>query len=343
MPTFSTSINSNSTVIYASDRISNGWKIAMGVPLLIGVLPGIFGNLLVIIAITATRLNRDIINIMVLNLAVTDILMCAFPLPILGVYFVFYWPQWMLGEGWCKITIYVVNICAIVSILIMTSIAVDRYFAVQRNKVFFSRRKCHVTIVLIWILSGAIAVSNVLKGGVLQERLQHGTYAVCNRITGKAIIDSSIKLSLIIKLVIGFPVIIGLIVIYIRLSYSVWKQRFTPTAEDRRSKSVGKQHNVKTRALKMMFAIVVAFGVCWIPYYIITSIRVSDDKNIEPGFVLYSYVLAMLNSTVNPVLYALLSKKFRNAFHNILTGTKERRIQSFRTSEFRHRSMKTNT
>ena len=328
-----------------SDTMAIGLRIAMGVPMLLGMLPGIFGNLLVILAITTTRLNHHIINLLVLSLALSDILISVFPLPVLGAYFVFYWPQWMLSSAWCKASIYVVNICAVVSILTMATIAVDRYFAIQRNVTLLTRRKCKILLLVIWLISAAIAMSNILNGGTFEERLEHGTYSVCNRITGKFIQDKSIKTSLILKLAVGLPFVIGLILIYMRLSYGVWQQRHVPTDEDRRSKSVRRQRGTKNKALQMMFAIVIAFAVCWIPYYIVTFMRVvklSANPDMEPGFVLFSYVLVMLNSTVNPLLYALLSKSFRNAYISVLTGKKERQIRTFtfRTSELRDRSMK---
>ena len=338
-------INSTASVFQANvkkDEILLGLKIAMGTLVLIGILPGVVGNILVIIAITTTRLSHMIINLLVLSLALTDVLICIFPMPVLTVYFIFYWPAWMLNSGFCTATVYVVNVCGVVSILTMAAIALDRYFAVQRRHAFFSRKKCIATMVIIWIFSAAIAVINVFKGGINKEMLNSGTYDVCNRISGKHISDSSTKLSLIIKLLIGLPIIIGLVLIYTRMSYSVWKRRNIPTAENTRSRSVRQSRSVKIRALHMMFAIVIAFAICWIPYYIVTFLRVfqlTPNPDIDPGSVLFSYCLAMLNSTVNPILYALLSKRFRNAFKDILTGARNRRFKSF-TSDFRKRSAK---
>ena len=307
----------------ASGHFSLGLKIAMGVSALFAVIPGIFGNLLVIIAITRTRLNHMIINLQVLSLATTDILISSFPLPVLTTYFIFYWPQWMTSDGWCKASIYVVNLCASVSILTMTTIAIDRYFAVQKNRSLFSRRKCTVTLVVIWILGAIIAITNIINGGLHKEILHNGTFDICNRISGRHIMDSATKRSLIIKLLLGLPATIGLILIYVRLSYTVWRRRNIPTDESSQSQNVRRAKNLKIRALHMMFAVVVAFAVCWIPYYVVTLLRVvqlTQRPDIDPGAVLFSYFLAMMNSAINPLLYALLSKRFRNAFRQIITG-----------------------
>ena len=312
----------------ASGHLPLGFKITIGVLCLLAILPGVFGNLLVILAITRTRLNHVVINLQVLSLATTDILISIFPLPVLSAYFTFYWPQWMLSNGWCKASIYVVNLCGLVSILTMTSIAVDRYFAVSKNRTLFTRRKCIGTLVIIWIISAIVAITNILNGGLHKEKLQNGSFDICNRISGKHIRDSSTRLSLVIKLLLGLPIIIGLVLIYVRLSYSVWRRRGIPTEEGPRSTSVRQAKSLKIRALHMMFAIVVAFAICWIPYYGVTLLRVvqlTSSPDINPGVVLICYTLAMLNSAVNPILYALLSKRFRCAFREIVTGRPSKR------------------
>lgn len=316
----------------ASGNLPLGLKIAMGVSVLLCIVPGVLGNMLVIVAITRTRLNKVVVNLLVLSLAITDVLISVFPMPVLTVYFVFHWPQWMISNDWCNASIYVVNLCGLVSILTMTTIAVDRYFAVRKNRSLFYRRKCIITLVFIWIFGALVAVVNVINGGTHREQLQSGTFDICNRISGKHISESSTKISLIIKLLLGFPIIIGLVIIYVRLCYSVWKRRNIPTAESARSKSVRNAKRVKIRALHMMFAVVVGFAICWIPYYTVTLLRVfqlTASPHIHPGAVLFSYTLAMLNSTINPMLYALLSKRFRGAFKEIVTGRPSKRIKSF--------------
>ena len=325
-------VSTKQSIHLASGDLALGLKIAMGISCLLAIVPGIFGNLLVILAITRTRLNHINVNLQVLSLATTDVLISSFPLPVLSTYFTFYWPQWMANNGLCKATIYVVNLCASVSILTMTMIAIDRYFVVQKNRSLFTRRKCKITLVLIWIIGALVAITNIINGGLHKEELHDGSYDICNRISGKHIRDSSIKRSLIIKLLLGLPLTIGLIVIYARLSYSVWKRRNIPTDENSQSKNVKRAKNVKIRALHMMFAVVVAFAVCWIPYYVITILRIvqlTSTPHIYPGVVLYSYTLAMLNSAINPIIYALLSNRFRSAFREIVTGRPSRRIVRF--------------
>ena len=344
LTTWSTTLQTNvpSSTNFASSEISLVLKAIMGVIVALSIIPGVLGNILVIIAITTTSLSNHIINMLVLSLAVTDVLISAFPLPVLSVYFVFYWPSWMLGKAWCQATVYVVNLCGLVSILSMTIIAVDRYFAVQRNRSLLTRQKCYILLVIVWVFSALVGITNIINGGVHKERLSTGTYEICNHISGKQVKDPSTKLSLVIKLLLGFPVIIGLILIYVRLSYSVWKRRHSPTDEHRKSKNVRRSTNHKIRALHMMFAIVITFAFCWIPYYLVTFLRVvqvTSSPNIAPGAVLACYSLAMLNSTLNPIVYALLSKRFRIAFRDILTGRKRRRVKSF-ASDFRDRSTK---
>lgn len=65
----------------------------------------------------------------------------------------------------------------------------------------------------------------------------------------------------------------------------------------------------------MLGAVVVSFFVCLLPYRLLTLIQ---DDSIPPEvfymLVNFCRVMVYLNSAINPILYNLMSSKFRNGF-----------------------------
>uniref|UniRef100_A0A1A9VV68 G-protein coupled receptors family 1 profile domain-containing protein n=1 Tax=Glossina austeni TaxID=7395 RepID=A0A1A9VV68_GLOAU len=91
------------------------------------------------------------------------------------------------------------------------------------------------------------------------------------------------------------------------------------------------------RVLRMLVAVVICFFLCWAPFHAqrLMAIYGSDIVNSESGddveqhlfiYTVLTYisgVLYFLSTCVNPILYNLMSNKFRQAFKAILFGKQE--------------------
>lgn len=68
----------------------------------------------------------------------------------------------------------------------------------------------------------------------------------------------------------------------------------------------------------MLGTVVVSFFVCLLPFRLLTLISVEDSEHLsaELYYLLVNFcrVMVYLNSAVNPILYNLMSSKFRNGF-----------------------------
>ena len=78
------------------------------------------------------------------------------------------------------------------------------------------------------------------------------------------------------------------------------------------------------KAAKTLSAILLAFIVTWTPYSVLTVANAIlgkelADKHIPSVVWEFSYYLCYINSTVNPVLYALCNAAFRRTYVRILT------------------------
>lgn len=73
------------------------------------------------------------------------------------------------------------------------------------------------------------------------------------------------------------------------------------------------------RVTKMVVAVSVIYGLCWIPGLVIyTLINFSSEHNLGDLADIISIVLVTFNSTVNPVIYAYANGRFRKCFKELL-------------------------
>ena len=74
------------------------------------------------------------------------------------------------------------------------------------------------------------------------------------------------------------------------------------------------------KAAKTLSAILLAFVVTWLPYSVLTVLKgLQLEEGIPKALWDFSYYLCYINSTVNPVLYALCNAAFRRTYLRILT------------------------
>ncbi|XP_071567261.1 muscarinic acetylcholine receptor DM1-like isoform X2 [Temnothorax nylanderi] len=73
-----------------------------------------------------------------------------------------------------------------------------------------------------------------------------------------------------------------------------------------------------TKATKMLMAILAAFVLTWTPYNVLVLIKSICSLHIPQRLWDFCYYLCYINSTVNPVLYALCNPPFRKTYVRIL-------------------------
>lgn len=88
-----------------------------------------------------------------------------------------------------------------------------------------------------------------------------------------------------------------------------------------RRTNIEKSLQNKKRVIKMLFAVVLEFFICWTPVYIMNTISLFNPtlvyKEIGPSGVLYLQLLAYVSSCCNPITYCFMNRGFRKAFLNL--------------------------
>ena len=79
---------------------------------------------------------------------------------------------------------------------------------------------------------------------------------------------------------------------------------------------------VRKRVTKMVVAVSVIYALCWIPDLVIYSmIHFSSEHNMGDTADIISIILVTCNSTVNPFIYAYVSRPFRRRIKALLCYT----------------------
>jgi hypothetical protein len=75
------------------------------------------------------------------------------------------------------------------------------------------------------------------------------------------------------------------------------------------------------QVVRMLIVIVVLFGSLWLPYRIVVVYNSFQDNMLQfkdSWFWLFCRTMVFINSAINPIVYNMLSVKFRRAFRDIV-------------------------
>lgn len=83
------------------------------------------------------------------------------------------------------------------------------------------------------------------------------------------------------------------------------------------------QQHLNHHGVVRLFLVISAFFFCWTPYIGVALVQATEtaisgqSSLVPPSAVTFSYWLVLLNSDINPLLYALLSKRFQGALQGL--------------------------
>ncbi|XP_037128034.1 melanopsin-A-like isoform X2 [Syngnathus acus] len=117
-------------------------------------ITGLLGNFLVIYAFSRSRSLRTPANMFIINLAVTDLLMCVTQAPVFFASSMH--KRWIFGEKACELYAFCGALFGICSMITLTVIAVDRYFVITRPLTsigMLSRERALAILAAAWVYS----------------------------------------------------------------------------------------------------------------------------------------------------------------------------------------------
>ncbi|NP_001088014.1 uncharacterized protein LOC494705 isoform X1 [Xenopus laevis] len=260
-------------------------------------LLGIIGNALVIIILIQYKKLRNMTDIYLLNLAISDLLF-VISLPFWAYYIT---KDWVFGDALCKILsgLYLTGFYGASFFIILLTL--DRYLAIVHVIFAMKVRTVKFSIFTSIVLWG-IAVLFSLPGFIFYKAEKQIDVWTCSPYyTGawKTIF------TLVMSILGLFIPLVVMIFCYSRIIYTLL-----------RCKSERKKH----KAVKLIFIIMVVFFIFWMPYnivYIMHSFQDSDsinackmNKKLDEA-VQWAEAISYFHCCLNPVIYAFVGEKFR--------------------------------
>ena len=325
-------ILTNSTADLQGGEEESSFSGARGVAEIIGIgvvlgvldLTTVLGNLLVCVTIVSTRRLRNTTNYFILSLAFSDFLLGVLVLPFSTINTIL--PSWPLGPVFCNIFVSSDVMLCTVSILNLFAISLERYFAVavplKYAKVLTFRRVIYI-ISSIWIFSFVMAFIPIHLGwNTLDGRI--GNYAA----PWLCLFEGNKLYVLLVAISTYFIPLVIMCVVYIRVFMIAHDQVqrinqlvkstirvFNPSSANTKDPRFASD----SKATVTLASVILAFAICWIPYFVLFTIRPFVSMKIDIHLDLFTLWLGYINSMLNPFLYAFHSNQFRRGFIQVLT------------------------
>ena len=282
------------------------------------MLVALVGNTLLIYIVWKKSEVRSLTSFMFVNMAVADLLVTLVMMP-WSIAHRFMEGKWLitgtLGEITCRGVIFTAYLTVMASVLCLTFMAIDRFYAVfsplNSRSIWF--RKAKFVTPLVWVMSMAL-VSIMLM-----------VYRVDNQFCGfnfALLGDDKWAIPFVFAYIFFITYLLPLVVIsilYAKVVYKIWFH------EAPGNQMIGnhqqQQQIIKRRVIRMLVIIVVVFALSWLPaqaYHLFLAIT-TWEVNVPPLAMYLFYWLGHANSAINPWLYVGLSSKIRSAFTRMVS------------------------
>ncbi|KAL7394827.1 hypothetical protein ABVT39_004945 [Epinephelus coioides] len=311
-------------------------QVLLGAILSLLILLTVGGNVLVCLAVCASRRLRCLTNCFIVSLAVTDLLLGLLVLPFSALLQLT--NEWPLGPSFCNFYISMDVMLCTASILTLLAISVDRYLAVTMPLRYASLVlpwRVAVAMASVWTVSVAVSFLPIQMGwntvnGTVQN---YGPWAQ----EGRCRFELNRPYALTDSLLTFYLPLVAMCWTYLQILRIARAQaKRIVSARPNSSMSNNCRNNTSSsitlvtsitavalrehKATMTLAAVIGAFVVCWLPYFILFTVlglEENPDPSKVPSFPVVLW-LGYANSAFNPILYGALNRDFRSAYSHLL-------------------------
>lgn len=285
------------------------------------MLLGVVGNVMVPIVIVKTKDMRNSTNIFLTNLSIADLLVLLVCTPTVLVEVNTRPETWVLGHEMCKAVPFVELTVAHASVLTILAISFERYYAIcepLKAGYVCTKARAILICVLAWGIA-ALFTSPILWVAEykLVEYIDGSSVPVCLTQAIGVTTVGFFLMTISVFFVVPFLMLVVLYGIIARnlISNQGPMLRARPTKPELSLKA-------RKQVVLMLGAVVLSFFVCLLPFRVLTLwIILSTEQTLHDiglaryySLLYFCRIMLYLNSAMNPILYNLMSTKFRKGF-----------------------------
>ncbi|XP_060680209.1 thyrotropin-releasing hormone receptor-like [Hemiscyllium ocellatum] len=312
---------------------SREYRVASVALILLVCGVGIVGNVLVVFVVLSTKHMRTPTNCYLVSLAVADlVVLIAAGLP--NITNTIY-GSWVYGYTGCLTITYLQYLGVNVSSCSITAFTIERYIAIchpMKAQFICTTSRAKKIILLVWTSTSLYCMMWLFLLDIKHTSYKGMTVVVCDYKVSR-------KFYLPIYFLDFFLFYIAPLVLATVLYWMISRILFlnpihtdpTESNKHQRGGSMGHQQTSDTftpnstatsrkQVTRMLAVVVILFALLWMPYRTLVVINsFLSQPFTNPWILLFCRVCIYLNSAVNPIIYNLMSQKFRAAFRKLYT------------------------
>ncbi|CAK5096497.1 unnamed protein product [Meloidogyne enterolobii] len=307
---------------------------------------GLVGNLLVVI-VALNRQMRNSTNTLIIGLTCSDLMFLTLCIPFTAIDYAF--PIWVLPTWMCPLINYLQHSSAYFSVWTLTLMAADRFLAVVFPVESMTLRTPKNTFFVLLIVYAVILLSQIQVGRI------HGVYSytfIMEQRSACSIVSIAQGLATVAEArlyffsfnIFGYCLPLGITcVLYYLMLKRLWYAPFRSSTDNNTKipptkitslfannsersncslRSRPETIKAKRKVTRLVLCVVIIWAVCWLPLNL--CVIYPDTLVLRGGkpivvVQIFSQVLAYCNSTLNPILYPLVSENFRKGFLRVLS------------------------
>ncbi|XP_035712804.1 pyrokinin-1 receptor isoform X2 [Folsomia candida] len=290
------------------------------------LLSGLVGNVSTCIVIAKISYMHTATNYYLFSLAMSDLLLLTSGVP-QEIYQIWVKYPYIFGEPVCVIRGLAAETSANATVLTITAFTVERFVAIVyplKGHLLSQLSRVIRMITIIWCVALCMALPQAAQFGIMDSMSIHAPEKILIKGAWCALVREIFPYAFHISICVFFVIPMTLItVLYILIGLKLRRSRKGPLNPEPYAR------NQQSHVIRMLVAVVLGFFFCWSGFHAqrlmalyATSVGRENLSNlfvtVYKGLMHVSGILYYLSTCINPILYHIMSNKFRQAFRDAI-------------------------